>query len=127
MPAELRIGEKSLNQRQIWKEKTMERREFLAALGTAAAVSSIFQVFAQTGGGSHQKVNVALFVRLEAKPGKEADVAEFLKGGLLQPRLNRRRLPGSAFVSDPQPSPSSTLFPMKPAGKRIWPEKWPPR
>jgi len=82
MPVELRIGEKSLNQRQIWKEKTMERREFLAALGTAAAVSSTSQVFAQTGGGSHQKVNVALFVRLEAKPGKEADVAEFLKGGL---------------------------------------------
>ena len=25
---------------------------------------------------------VALFVRLEAKPGKEADVAEFLRGGL---------------------------------------------
>ena len=123
MPVELRIGEKSLNQRQIWKEKTMERREFLAVLGTAAAVSSTSQVFAQTGGGSHQKVNVALFVRLEAKPGKEADVAEFLKG----PRLNRRRLPGSAFVSDPQPLPSSTLFPMKPAGKGIWPEKWPPR
>ena len=27
-------------------------------------------------------VNVALFVRLEAKPGKEAAVAEFLRGGL---------------------------------------------
>lgn len=27
-------------------------------------------------------VTVALFVRLEAKPGKEADVAEFLRGGL---------------------------------------------
>jgi quinol monooxygenase YgiN len=27
-------------------------------------------------------VNVALFVRLEAKPGKEADVATFLRGGL---------------------------------------------
>lgn len=27
-------------------------------------------------------VNVALFVRLEAKPGKEADVAKFLRGGL---------------------------------------------
>jgi quinol monooxygenase YgiN len=26
-------------------------------------------------------VNVALFVRLEAKPGKEAAVAEFLRGG----------------------------------------------
>lgn len=27
-------------------------------------------------------VNVALFVRLEAKPGKEAEVAAFLKSGL---------------------------------------------
>ncbi len=27
-------------------------------------------------------VTVALFVRLEAKPGKEADVAKFLQGGL---------------------------------------------
>jgi len=29
-----------------------------------------------------RKVNVGLWVRLEAKPGKEADVAAFLKGGL---------------------------------------------
>jgi quinol monooxygenase YgiN len=29
-----------------------------------------------------QTVNVALFVRLEAKPGKEADVEQFLRGGL---------------------------------------------
>jgi quinol monooxygenase YgiN len=27
-------------------------------------------------------VNVALFVRLEAKPGKESDVAQFLRDGL---------------------------------------------
>jgi hypothetical protein len=27
-------------------------------------------------------VTVALLVRLEAKPGKEADVEEFLRGGL---------------------------------------------
>jgi quinol monooxygenase YgiN len=60
----------------------MERREFLAALGTAATVASTSQVFAQTGGGSPQKVNVALYVLLKAKPGKEAEVAEFLKGGL---------------------------------------------
>jgi quinol monooxygenase YgiN len=54
----------------------MERREFLAALGTAATVSSASQVFAQTGGGSPQKVHVALYV---AKPGKEEAVAEFLR------------------------------------------------
>ena len=59
----------------------MERREFLAALGTAATVSSASQVFAQTGGGSPQKVNVALYVSLEAKPGQEEAVAEFLRQG----------------------------------------------
>jgi quinol monooxygenase YgiN len=59
----------------------MERREFLAALGTVAAVSSASQVFAQTGGGSPQQVNVALYVALEAKPGKEEAVAEFLREG----------------------------------------------
>ena len=37
----------------------MERREFFAALGTAAMVASTSQVFAQSGGSS-QKVNVAL-------------------------------------------------------------------
>ena len=59
----------------------MERREFLAALGTAAAVSSASQVFAQAGGGSPQKVNVANYVALEAKPGREEAVAEFLRQG----------------------------------------------
>jgi len=59
----------------------MERREFLAALGTAATISSASQVLAQAGGGSPQHVNVALYVRLEAKPGKEEAVAEFLRQG----------------------------------------------
>jgi len=59
----------------------MERREFLAALGAAATVSSASEVFAQTGGGSPQKVNVAVYVLLEAKPGKEEAVAEFLRQG----------------------------------------------
>jgi quinol monooxygenase YgiN len=59
----------------------MERREFLAALGTAATISSASQVLAQTGGGSPQQVNVALYVALEAKPGKEEAVAEFLRQG----------------------------------------------
>jgi quinol monooxygenase YgiN len=62
-------------------EKTMERRELLAVLGTAATVASASQVFAQTGGGSHQEVHVALYVALEAKPGKEEAVAEFLRQG----------------------------------------------
>ena len=32
--------------------------------------------------GERNMVNVGLFVRLEAKPGKEADVESFLRGGL---------------------------------------------
>ena len=44
-------------------------------------MSSASQVFAQTGGGSPQKVNVALYVSLEAKPGQEEAVAEFLRQG----------------------------------------------
>jgi len=59
----------------------MRRREFIATLGTAAAVPSVTNAFAQAN-GNPQQVSTALFVRLEAKPGKEAEVAEFLKGGL---------------------------------------------
>jgi quinol monooxygenase YgiN len=59
----------------------MERREFLAALGTVATFSSASQVLAQTAGGNPQQVNVALYVRLEAKPGKEEAVADFLRQG----------------------------------------------
>ena len=59
----------------------MERREFLAALGTGAAVSSASQVFAQPGSGSPGTVKVAVYVALEAKPGKEEAVAEFLCQG----------------------------------------------
>ena len=59
----------------------MERREFLCALGTAATISSASQVLAQTGGESPRQVNVALYVSLEAKPGKEDAVAEFLRQG----------------------------------------------
>ncbi len=60
----------------------MKRREFIAALGTAAAAASASQALAQAGGRRSEKANVALFVRLEAKPGKETEVAEFLKGAL---------------------------------------------
>ena len=59
----------------------MRRREFLATMGTAAAISSTSQAFAQPGGGNPQKVNVANYVALEAKPGKEEAVAEFLRQG----------------------------------------------
>ena len=60
----------------------MRRREFLTAAGATAAASSASQSFAQPGGGASKNTNVALFVRLEAKPGKETEVAEFLKGAL---------------------------------------------
>jgi quinol monooxygenase YgiN len=68
---------------RLWlrKEKAMERRECLAVLGTVAAVSPASRVFAQTAGGSPRAVNVGLFVLLEAKPGKEEAVAEFLRQG----------------------------------------------
>ena len=59
----------------------MRRREFLATMGTAAAISSASQAFAQPGSGSPQKANVAVYVALEAKPGKEEAVAEFLRQG----------------------------------------------
>jgi len=98
----------------------MRRREFLATMGTAAAISSTSHAFAQPGGGSPQKVNVANYVALEAKPGKEEAVAEFLRQG-------KALAEAGAFVSDPQPSPFSTLFPMKLAGKPICPGKSPPR
>jgi len=60
----------------------MERREFLAALGSAAAAAPASQPLAQAGSRSGEKATVALFVRLEAKPDKETEVAEFLKGAL---------------------------------------------
>jgi quinol monooxygenase YgiN len=66
---------------QFQKEGTMRRREFLATMGTAAAISSASQAFAQPGGGGPQKVNVANYVALEAKPGKEEALAEFLRQG----------------------------------------------
>ena len=59
----------------------MERREFLAVLGAAAAASPASRVFAQAAGGAPRTVNVGLFVSLEAKPGKEEAVAEFLRQG----------------------------------------------
>lgn len=56
----------------------MERRQFLAAIGAAAAASSATDVLAEAGAA---KVSNGLYVLLEAKPGKEEDVAEFLRQG----------------------------------------------
>jgi quinol monooxygenase YgiN len=56
----------------------MERRQFLAAIGAAAAASAATEVLAETAG---EKVSTGLYVLLEAKPGKEEEVAEFLRQG----------------------------------------------
>ena len=49
----------------------MERREFLAALGTAAAVSSASQVFLlRLAAGAFRRSMSLSHVALEAKPGK---------------------------------------------------------
>ena len=45
-------------------------------------------------------VTVALLVRLEAKPDKEADVEAFLRGGLTLVEAEPRQRPGSAFASN---------------------------
>lgn len=57
----------------------MERRAFLATLGTAAALSSSTPLLAEAG--KSRPVTVALWVLLEAKAGKEEEVAEFLRQG----------------------------------------------
>jgi quinol monooxygenase YgiN len=56
----------------------MERRQFLAAVGAAAAASKATDVFAESAG---PKVSTGLYVLLEAKLGKEEEVAEFLRQG----------------------------------------------
>ncbi|SFK38888.1 putative quinol monooxygenase [Methylocapsa palsarum] len=56
----------------------MERRQFLAAIGVAAAASAATDVFAES---AEAKVANGLYVLLEAKPGKEEEVAEFLRQG----------------------------------------------
>lgn len=55
----------------------MERRRFIAGAGAFAAAAS--SSAARAGEGA--QVAVALYVLLEAKPGKEEDVAAFLREG----------------------------------------------
>ena len=54
----------------------------LAALGSSLISGSVAAKEAQAQKGKITMVKVALFVRLEAKPGKETDVANFLKSAL---------------------------------------------
>ena len=80
---------------KLRKEKTMERREFLAALGTAAAVSSASQVFAQTGGGSLQRSMSLSTSRSKPSPEKKRRSPSFCARARHWPRPNLRRLLGS--------------------------------
>jgi hypothetical protein len=84
-------------------------------------------VFAQTGGGSLQKVNVAAYVALEAKPGKEEAVAEFLRQGKALAEAEPATIAWFGVRLGPSTFAISTLFPMTLAGKSICPGKSPPR
>ena len=64
-------------------------------------------------------VKVALLVRLEAKPGKEEDIADFLRAGLSLVEEEPATTGGSRFGWDRRHSASSTLFRMKRGGKLI--------
>jgi hypothetical protein len=105
----------------------MERREFLAALGTAAAVSPASQVFAQTGRGSLQKVNAAVYVVLEAKPGKEEAVAEFLRQGKALAEAEPATIAWCGVRLGPSTFAIFDAFPDEAGRQAICPGKSPPR
>ena len=65
-------------------------------------------------------VEVALSIRLEAMPGKEKEVEQFLLAGLLWCAMNRGRLPGLACASAPRHSGSSMHFPTMRDGRRTF-------
>jgi hypothetical protein len=66
-------------------------------------------------------IKLALFVRLEAKPGKEADVEIFLRGGLPIVQDELATL-GSEFGLDRQPSGFSMPSRTRREGKLTSPE-----
>jgi hypothetical protein len=72
-------------------------------------------------------ITKALLVRLEARPGKEADVEKFLKGGLALYKESPRLLLGMHFALVHRLLESSIAFPMTLADKRIFPERLPLR
>ena len=69
----------------------------------------------------------ALFVRLEAKAGKENEVAKFLRDAQGLVHRSPQQLPGSAYDLAQPPSPSSTHFQMKPDATRTCRERLPRR
>ena len=71
-----------------------------------------------------ESVKVALFVRLEAKAGKEAEVEQFLRGRTCA-GYNKNPPPwhGLAFDWDRLHSEFSMRFPTRRGGRRISPDK----
>jgi hypothetical protein len=67
--------------------------------------------------GDGNKVKVALFVRLEAKPGKEADVENSFLAACRSFKKNQRRLPGTGSNWGPRRSVTSTRSQTRRAGK----------
>jgi hypothetical protein len=70
-------------------------------------------------------VTKGLWVPLEARPGKEEDVATFLEGGrsLVEDEPTRQR--GSRSGSATRNSPSSTSSQMTRAARHTCPDEWP--
>ena len=62
---------------------------------------------------------VALFARLEAKPGKENEVAKFLEAGLAMAKEESTTPLWSLYDWGRQRSASSTRLPTKADGRRI--------
>jgi hypothetical protein len=75
--------------------------------------------------GDHDMTTKALFVKLEAKPGKENEVAKFLATGKAWSNKSPKQPPGLAFDLAKPPSPSSTHFRMMPDATRTCQEKLP--
>ena len=69
-------------------------------------------------------VKVALFVRLEAKPGKEKEVESFLMGGLPLVMEEPATTAWLEFALGQAPSESLMPSRMKRVGKRISPARW---
>lgn len=73
------------------------------------------------------RFSLKLLVRLEAKPGKEEEVANFLRGDRHWFRTNQARPHGSQPNWDRRHSESSTPSPMKLLARPTFRAKSPPR
>lgn len=69
-------------------------------------------------------VTVALFVRVEAKPGCEAAVEQFLKDGLLIVESEPATIAWFGLRLGRQPSASSTPFRTTPGATPTYREEW---